>query len=35
MADMAEIVGGVQEGDTVILAGGYGLPEKAKIHINR
>ena len=31
--DQAEIVSGVQEGDTVILAGGYGLPEKSKVHV--
>ena len=33
--DMAEIASGVQEGDTVIVTGGYGLPEKAKVHVKR
>ena len=28
-----EILEGVQEGDTIILNGGYGLPEKAKVHV--
>jgi hypothetical protein len=23
----------VQEGDTVIVTGGYGLPEKSKVHV--
>lgn len=31
--DKAEILSGVNEGDTVILSGGYGLPEKAKVHV--
>lgn len=31
--DMAEILSGVREGDKVILAGGYGLPDKAKVRI--
>jgi hypothetical protein len=31
--DQAEILTGVKEGDTVVLAGGYGLPEKSKIHV--
>lgn len=34
-ADKAEIIAGVQEGDTVIVSGGYGLPEKAKVHVNK
>jgi multidrug efflux pump subunit AcrA (membrane-fusion protein) len=33
--DKAEIVSGVQEGDTVIVSGGYGLPEKSKVHIKQ
>ncbi len=33
--DKAEIVSGVNEGDTVILTGGYGLPEKAKVHVKQ
>jgi membrane fusion protein (multidrug efflux system) len=33
--DLIEIVSGVQEGDTVILTGGYGLPEKAKVHVKQ
>ena len=33
--DKAEIVSGVQEGDTVIVTGGYGLPEKSKVHIKQ
>ncbi len=28
-----EILEGVQEGDAIILSGGYGLPEKAKVHV--
>lgn len=32
--DEAEILSGVQEGDTVILTGGYGLPEKAKVNVH-
>jgi len=31
--DEAQILSGVQAGDTVILAGGYGLPEKAKVRL--
>ena len=31
--DQVEILSGVQEGEKVILAGGYGLPEKAKVHV--
>lgn len=30
--DEAQILSGVQEGDTVILSGGYGLPDKARVH---
>lgn len=33
--DKAEIVSGVNEGDTVILGGGYGLPEKSKVHVKQ
>ncbi len=33
--DKAEILSGVNEGDTVILSGGYGLPEKAKVHVKQ
>jgi RND family efflux transporter MFP subunit len=32
-AERAEILEGVQEGDSVIVTGGYGLPEKAKVHV--
>jgi RND family efflux transporter MFP subunit len=32
MKDRVEILTGVKEGDTVILTGGYGLPDKAKVH---
>jgi membrane fusion protein (multidrug efflux system) len=28
-----EILEGVQEGDPIILTGGYGLPEKSKVHV--
>ena len=31
--DKIEILSGVHEGDTVILDGGYGLPEKSKVHV--
>jgi cobalt-zinc-cadmium efflux system membrane fusion protein len=31
--DRAEILSGIQEGDTVIVNGGYGLPEKSKVHV--
>lgn len=31
--DSAEIVSGVAEGDSVILTGGYGLPERAKVRV--
>lgn len=33
--DSAEILSGVTEGDTVIVTGGYGLPEKAKVRVKR
>lgn len=33
--DQAEIVSGVQEGDTVIVTGGYGLPEKSKVRVKQ
>jgi len=33
--DKAEIISGVNEGDTVILSGGYGLPEKSKVHVKQ
>jgi len=31
--DEAQILSGLQEGDTVILSGGYGLPEKTKVRL--
>lgn len=31
--DQVEIMSGINEGDFVILQGGYGLPEKAKVHV--
>jgi cobalt-zinc-cadmium efflux system membrane fusion protein len=31
--DKAEILEGINEGDTVIVTGGYGLPEKSKIRV--
>lgn len=33
--DQAEILSGVQEGDKVILTGGYGLPDKAKVRVKQ
>jgi RND family efflux transporter MFP subunit len=33
--DESEILSGVQEGDKVILVGGYGLPEKSKVRIRQ
>jgi multidrug efflux pump subunit AcrA (membrane-fusion protein) len=30
--DRVELLSGVNEGDTIVLAGGYGLPDKAKVH---
>ena len=33
--DRAEILSGVQEGDVVIVSGGYGLPEKAKVRVKQ
>ena len=32
--DKAEIISGVNDGDTVIVNGGYGLADKAKVHIH-
>ena len=29
--DQAQILSGVEEGNTIILSGGYGLPEKTKV----
>ncbi|MBI3475826.1 MAG: efflux RND transporter periplasmic adaptor subunit [Acidobacteria bacterium] len=31
--DQVQILDGIQEGETIILAGGYGLPEKAKVRV--
>lgn len=33
--DSVEVLSGVSDGDTVIVTGGYGLPEKAKVHIKQ
>ena len=33
--DKAEVLSGLQEGDTVIVNGGYGLPDKAKVHVRQ
>ncbi len=33
--DTVELVSGINEGDTVILDGGYGLPEKAKVKVKQ
>jgi len=33
--EQVEILSGVKDGDKVILTGGYGLPEKAKVHITQ
>src|SRR5207249_1702543 len=33
--DESEILSGVQEGDKVILVGGYGLPEKSKVRVKQ
>lgn len=33
--DKAEILEGVREGDTLVTSGGYGLPEKSKVHVKR
>ncbi len=33
--DKAEILSGVQPGDTVIVTGGYGLPDKAEVHVKQ
>ena len=32
-ADKAEILEGISEGDTVIVTGGYGLPEKSRVRV--
>ncbi len=32
-SDKAEILEGVKEGDLVVVTGGYGLPEKSKVHV--
>jgi RND family efflux transporter MFP subunit len=31
--DKAEILDGLNEGDMVVVSGGYGLPEKSKVHV--
>jgi len=31
----AEILEGVSEGETVVVTGGYGLPEKSKVHVKQ
>jgi len=31
--DQVQIVSGLQEGDTIVLSGGYGLPEKTKVRL--
>jgi RND family efflux transporter MFP subunit len=31
--DKAEIVSGVNPGDTVVVTGGYGLPDKSRVHV--
>ena len=33
--DQVEILEGVREGDTVVVTGGYGLPEKSKVHVKQ
>jgi len=33
--DKAEILEGVKEGDTVVVTGGYGLPEKSKVRVKQ
>ncbi len=33
--DKAEVLSGVKEGDLVIVNGGYGLPEKSKVHVKQ
>jgi RND family efflux transporter MFP subunit len=33
--DQVEILSGVREGDKVVLTGGYGLPDQAKVHITQ
>lgn len=34
-SDSAEVLTGLHEGDTVIVTGGYGLPEKAKVRVKQ
>jgi RND family efflux transporter MFP subunit len=34
-AGFAEILEGVSEGDTVVVTGGYGLPQKSKVHVKQ
>ena len=34
-AGKIEILDGVKEGDMVVVAGGYGLPEKSKVHVKQ
>ena len=33
--DKAEILEGLQEGETVVVTGGYGLPEKSKVRVKQ
>ncbi len=33
--DRAEILSGLQQGDTVVVTGGYGLPDKSKVHVKQ
>jgi RND family efflux transporter MFP subunit len=33
--DKTEILSGANEGDAIIVSGGYGLPEKAKVHVKQ
>ena len=33
--DKTEILEGVQQGDTIVVTGGYGLPEKAKVRVKQ
>jgi hypothetical protein len=28
-----QILSGIEDGDKIILTGGYGLPEKTKVHV--
>jgi len=34
-ADKAEVLSGLNAGDVIVLTGGYGLPDKAKVHIKQ